>query len=201
MDWSQSGRLLIAGLGNPGPRYALTRHNWGFLLADALANEGSISLTREKHHAHMNAGEVFERSVVILKPQTYMNRSGLSIASALDFYRVEINQCVVIHDDLDLPFGVVKVKVGGGHGGHNGLRSIVAETGSRDFIRVRMGIGRPPLGSVADWVLTRFSEAEFTEINDVLRTGLLALKTLFAQGPTAAMNAVNGLIPPQREES
>lgn len=144
----------------------------------------------------MASCDVDARPVVLLKPQTFMNRSGRSVAKALTFFNVPANQCVVLHDDLDLDLGVVKVKVGGGHGGHNGLRSIIDEVGSADFVRVRLGIGRPSHGDTIDWVLGPFTSDERILHDHVFSTGVLALTTLLKQGPTAAMNAVNGRRPP-----
>jgi len=163
---------------------------------DAFARHLNIQSSREKFHAVMATCDVDQHPVVLLKPQTFMNRSGRSVAKALTFFKMPASQCVVLHDDLDLDLGVVKVKIGGGHGGHNGLRSIIDEVGHADFIRVRLGIGRPPHGDTVDWVLGAFSADEGILFDHVFNTGVLALQTLLKQGPTAAMNAVNGLRPP-----
>ncbi len=199
MVWQQSGRVLVIGLGNPGARYAGTRHNIGFMLADALAASAGVPLMREKFSALYGAGQWQGRQVVILKPQTYMNLSGRAVARSLSFFDLDTDQAVVLHDDVDLPWGDVRVKIGGGHGGHNGLRSIIQETGNRDFIRIRLGIGRPAVGDVTGHVLGRFSALERAEGEDVLAVGVKALRLLFDESPKKAMNAVNGLYRAKRE--
>ncbi|WP_457597082.1 aminoacyl-tRNA hydrolase [Hydrogenimonas sp.] len=148
---------LIVGLGNPGPQYERTRHNIGFRVVDKLVDEtGANSLSSSSFH-----GEAFKtRDTILLKPATYMNRSGISVQAVKNFYKIEIDHIVVVHDDLDLPFGAVRFKKGGGSGGHNGLKSIDAMVGS-DYLRVRMGIGKPAYKSqVVDYVLHDFSPEE-----------------------------------------
>jgi PTH1 family peptidyl-tRNA hydrolase len=148
---------LIVGLGNPGPRYEHTRHNIGFLVVDRLVDEtGARSLSSSSFH-----GELYKQGdTLFLKPTTYMNRSGVSVQAVKNFYKVELENIIVVHDDLDLPFGAVRFKKGGGNGGHNGLKSIDAMVG-RDYLRVRMGIGKPAYKSqVVDYVLHDFSPEE-----------------------------------------
>lgn len=201
MAWQTTGRVLVVGLGNPGPKYVGTRHNIGFMLAEALAHEARMSLGREKFNAVYDTGEWQGRPVVILLPQTFMNLSGQSVSPALSFFDLDSTQMVVLHDEIDLPPGDVRVKEGGGHGGHNGLRSIVKETGRRDFIRIRLGVGRPTHGNVTSHVLGRFSANEEAEVEVLIERGLLALEKLFVEGPKAAMNAVNGLYRAERSSS
>jgi len=148
---------LIVGLGNPGSKYEFTRHNIGFLTLDHLVETtGAHTLSSSSFH-----GELYKSShILFLKPTTYMNRSGVSVQAVSQFYKIEPERIVVIHDDLDLPFGAVRFKQGGGHGGHNGLKSIDALVGN-DYIRVRMGIGKPVYKSqVVDYVLSRFTPEE-----------------------------------------
>jgi len=149
-------RTLIVGLGNPGPQYEKTRHNIGFMVVDAIARAHNIDLSKNKFNAVYGTGEIDQTPCVLLKPQTFMNLSGRSLVPALAFYQVPIKKVIVIHDELDIPYGQIRLKTGGGHAGHNGLRSIIELTGSADFMRVRMGIGRPKFGDVSSFVLSPF---------------------------------------------
>ncbi|WP_353661944.1 aminoacyl-tRNA hydrolase [Hydrogenimonas sp. SS33] len=152
---------LVVGLGNPGARYERTRHNIGFLVVDRLVEKtGAHSLSSSSFH-----GDLYKKSsTLFLKPTTYMNRSGIAVQAVKNFYKIETEKIIVIHDDLDLPFGAVRFKKGGGSGGHNGLKSIDAMVGS-DYLRVRMGIGKPAYKSqVVDYVLHDFSEEEMRRL-------------------------------------
>jgi len=189
----KTDRVLVVGLGNPGSKYVGTRHNIGFVLAEALAQMARIPLSREKFKGVYGTGEFRGRPTTILLPQTYMNRSGESVSPALSFFDLEPPDCIVLHDDLDLELGDVRVKIGGGHGGHNGLRSIANQLGRKDFIRIRLGIGRPAHGNVTSYVLGRFSSEESAHLEDVIDLGLRALENIFEDGPRAAMNAINGV--------
>jgi len=152
--------LVLAGLGNPGPGYAGHRHNMGFMAADALASRYRFAPWRKKFQGDVAEGEIAGVRVLLLKPMTYMNLSGQSVAAALAFYKVEPAALIVFHDELDLPLGRVKVKIGGGHGGHNGIRDIMAHLGP-DFRRVRLGVGHPgEKDLVHDHVLQDFAKAE-----------------------------------------
>lgn len=171
---------VVVGLGNPGRSYERTRHNVGFLVADELAkrHDGSWRAKRKAEAAPVGLGS---KDVTLLKPTTYMNNSGAALAG----FKVE--QLVVIHDDLDLPTGDVRVKVGGGPGGHNGLRSVIQHLGN-DFVRVRVGIGRPPVGmSVTDYVLGRMDSA----IKEAVPLAADAVEAVIETGPEAAMNRFN----------
>ena len=139
------GPLLVVGLGNPGPDYEGTRHNVGFVVADVLAGRlGARFSAHKRSGADVAEGRLAGRRLVLAKPRGYMNLSGGPVAGAARFFSVAPTDVVVIHDDLDLEFGVVRLKRGGGEGGHNGLRSITRSTGSKEYLRVRVGIGRPP---------------------------------------------------------
>ncbi len=148
---------LIVGLGNPGQKYEKTRHNVGFWFVDQLASNQNFALKEQgKFHGFASKQEIFGHSIWLLKPMTYMNLSGKSVASLLNFYKISIEETLVIYDELDLPAGTAKLKKGGGHGGHNGLRDIVAATGSKEFYRLRLGIGHPgDRNKVVSWVLNR----------------------------------------------
>src|SRR6516225_2406106 len=162
-------RWLVIGLGNPGPEYAGNRHNSGFMVADVLAARIGTGFKRDRSRAVVATGRLAGSPVTLAKPQTFMNLSGGPVASLRSFYKISTERIVVIHDDLDLPFEAIRLKLGGGDGGHNGLRSVTAALGTRDYLRVRVGIGRPP-GRMdpADFVLHDFSAAERKLVPEVL---------------------------------
>ncbi|MGE0173867.1 MAG: aminoacyl-tRNA hydrolase [Oligoflexales bacterium] len=173
---------LIVGLGNPGPRYETTRHNAGFLLLDELADHFQITGFEEKFHGLIAKGAILGQQCLLLKPMTFMNKSGISVREAKTFFKVQPTDIVVLYDDIDLQSGVVKARAGGGHGGHNGVRSMMDEMGSGDFHRVKIGVGRPqePGRSVSDWVLSPFSDPELLEIQEkMLKEVLLRLENIF----------------------
>jgi PTH1 family peptidyl-tRNA hydrolase len=184
------GRWLIAGLGNPGPQYAGNRHNVGFLCCDLLAAEAGIGLKRDRSRAMAGAGSLAAVPVVLAKPITFMNLSGGPLSALRGFYKIPPTRIVVIHDELDLPFTSVRLKLGGGDNGHNGLRSVTAALGTRDYYRVRVGIGRPP-GRMdpADYVLRDFAAAERAELPEILGRAADAVRVLLTDGLAAAQNA------------
>ncbi len=156
---------LVVGLGNPGPSYAGNRHNAGFLVLDLLAERAGGRFRAHKGRADTVEGRLAGRRVVLVKPKCYMNESGGPVASLRSFFKVPLERVVVVHDELDLPYGAVRLKRGGGDNGHNGLRSVTSALGSRDYLRVRFGIGRPPgRQDPADFVLKDFSAAERKEL-------------------------------------
>lgn len=183
---------IVIGLGNPGRKYERTRHNIGFMVADDLAAAAGVSLSQEKHHALMGKANIGGEAVILAKPQTFMNDSGRSAAAlARDAYAAA-GDLIVVHDELDLALGTVRVKTGGGHGGHNGLRSLIDSLGSADFIRVRVGIGRPPAGAdAADYVLSPFGAEERAAAAGAVGRAAEAVRMIIADGVTKAMNAVN----------
>ena len=181
---------LVAGLGNPGAKYANNRHNLGFMVVDELAKRWSADPFREKWNGVFTRARRGGDEVVLLKPQTFMNLSGESIQKALAFFKLGVSDLVVIHDELDLPFGTLKVKVGGGAAGHNGLKSIVQHCGGPDFARVRIGVGRPPKQG-ADHVLSDFSKQECSELPAVLESAAVAVADIVDRGVQAAMNLHN----------
>lgn len=180
---------LIAGLGNPGRRYQNTRHNVGFMVVDRLAQKYTISLSEKKHDSLVGAGVVEGFRVILAKPQRYMNQSGPPVARLAAYAGLESDNILVIHDDIDIILGKLKIKTKGGHGGHNGLKSIVAAVGTGDFPRVRIGIGRPDMAAdVTDHVLGRFSAEEARMIQPVLDCAEDAVKTILCKGLIEAMN-------------
>lgn len=173
---------LIVGLGNPGAKYELTRHNLGFLVIDALLDETDNATTRQGFSGKVARVDLFGEPCVLLKPETFMNRSGTSVQQAMAFHKIALDHLLVIHDDLDLNLGDVRIKRGGGHGGHNGLRDITRLIGP-DFIRLRMGIGRPPIkGMEADYVLSPFSDQELELVADVNQKAKGAVEALLKHG-------------------
>lgn len=182
------GRALIVGLGNPGDKYAHTRHNIGVDVAVELARRAGTSIADNKFRALIGAGNVGGRSVSFLLPQTYMNLSGESVSAAMAFWKLTPDAIVALHDDIDLPMATVKLKQGGGHGGHNGLRSMDAQLPSNNYFRVRLGVGRPPHpnADVAGWVLSRFGSAQAADYERLVSTGADAVEVLLSQGLLAA---------------
>jgi PTH1 family peptidyl-tRNA hydrolase len=183
--------FLLVGLGNPGPQYLWTRHNAGFMVLDRFAARHGVAVSR-KNFGGLTAETSLEGTrLVLLKPQTFMNLSGRSVAAAARFHKVPAERIVVIHDELDLPYGSVRLKEGGGHGGHNGLRSIVQEMGDSAFLRLRVGIDRSPHPDVAGYVLQSFSPTEMEGLADILDGAVEALETLLSGGVGKAMSLFN----------
>lgn len=185
--------LLVVGLGNPGPNYARTRHNLGFVVADLLAQRmGSKFKVHKRSGAEIITGRLGGAAVVLAKPRTYMNESGRQVAPLAKFYSVPPSDIIVIHDELDLEFGRVRLKLGGGEGGHNGLRSVVAALGTKDFLRVRIGIGRPPgRKDPAAFVLENFTTAERPEVGAICEQAADAAELLIELGLEPAQNRVH----------
>jgi len=182
-------RWLIAGLGNPGPQYVGNRHNVGFMCCDVLAADANASFKRDRSRGMTASAVVSGVPAVLAKPSSFMNLSGGPIAALRAYYKIPADRIVVIHDELDLPFGSVRLKLGGGDNGHNGLRSVTAALGSREYHRLRIGIGRPP-GRMdpADFVLRNFSAAEQEELPEILDRSADAAQVLLTEGLTAAQN-------------
>lgn len=184
--------LLIAGLGNPGREYEGNRHNIGFRVVDRLRELEGMPEFRPKFSGVWTRGQVGGHPVTLLKPQGYMNLSGESVQPAAAFLKIPPENIVVVHDELDLEWKDVRIKIGGGHAGHNGLRSIIERLGSAAFVRVRVGIGKPKGGQDgADWVLSDFGPVEKAELPSVIASAVEALRGIVESGPQAAMNRVN----------
>ena len=185
--------LLVVGLGNPGPQYATTRHNLGFLVADVLADRiGSGFKLHKKSGAEVVTGRLGGRSVVLAKPRTYMNESGRHVGPLAKFYSVAPVDVIVLHDELDIDFGRIRLKFGGGAAGHNGLRSVGSALGTNDFARVRLGIGRPPgRQSGASFVLENFASRELPEVGLLCEQGADATELLVRDGLEPAQNVVH----------
>ena len=182
---------LLVGLGNPGAKYERTRHNLGFRVAQLAAEKLGMALDQTRWNAVLGTGRVRGEQIAIMLPQTFMNVSGESVGHAARFWKVDPGELVVAHDDLDLTLARIQVKVGGGDGGHNGLKSLRQHLGP-DFVRVRFGIGRPPQGwDPADFVLARFAEKEEKIVEELLPVAAEAAAMALLEGTAAAMNRFN----------
>lgn len=182
-------RWLIVGLGNPGPDYAATRHNAGQMVLALLAERVGARFRAHRARADIAEGRLAGQPVTLARPRSYMNLSGGPVAALAAFYKVSPERTVVLHDELDLPFGVVRLKLGGGDNGHNGLRSVTASLGTRDYYRVRFGIGRPPgRMEAASYVLRDFTPAERKELPFAIDRCADAAQALIAKGLTEAQN-------------
>jgi peptidyl-tRNA hydrolase, PTH1 family len=182
---------IITGLGNPGQRYLWTRHNAGFMVLDRLSELAGIRFNRHNFSALEADGFWNGERLILLKPQTFMNISGRSVAEAVRFYKIPLDSLVVVHDEIDLPFGTVRLKKGGGHGGHNGLRSIISDLGCKDFIRLRVGIGGVDLRNTTDYVLSNFNKKEIEDLLFVLDGALDMLAGLMTNGIEKTMSLFN----------
>jgi PTH1 family peptidyl-tRNA hydrolase len=185
-----TGPRIVVGLGNPGSEYAGNRHNLGAMVVDLLAAQRSDRFKKgARGFADVVETRIADERVVLAKPRSYMNDSGGRVKAVLGFYKVTPEQLIVVHDELDIPFGQVRLKIGGGPGGHNGVKSLDAALGTKEYARVRVGIGRPP-GRMdpADFVLRDFSPAERKELPLLIERGADAVETLLRQGLAAAQN-------------
>ncbi|MGV9819561.1 aminoacyl-tRNA hydrolase [Nocardia xishanensis] len=193
MTESTTGPVLVVGLGNPGPEYERTRHNVGFLVADVLAERvGGRFAVHKKSGADLLQARLDGRQVLLAKPRSYMNLSGRPVAALARFFSVPPTEVIVVHDELDLPFGAVKLKRGGGEGGHNGLRSISSALTTKDYVRTRIGIGRPPgRQDPADFVLKPFSAPERKEVPVIVEQAADAVELLLRVGLETAQNQLH----------
>jgi len=189
-------RWLIAGLGNPGPGYADNRHNVGFMVADLLADRLSALFKRDRSRAQLTSGRLGGQSVLIAKPMSFMNDSGGPVAALLGYYKIPPGALIVVHDELDLPFGAIRLKVGGGDNGHNGLRAVTRSLRTPEYNRVRVGVGRPAgRRDPADFLLSDFTSAEREELPLVVDRAADAVEALLDRGLAAAQNDFNRATP------
>jgi len=181
---------LIVGLGNPGGQYRFTRHNIGFLVVERLAEEFDIDLRTKGFSSLYGKGRIGDEKVIVAEPQTFMNLSGQAVSGLFEYFKIPSpDDLIVVHDDLDLPFTAVRLKAGGGHGGHKGLQSIMERLGQQGFRRVRLGIGRPPVKTMVDsYVLSPFSPEEIQRLPEVVTTAVEAASFMITHGIQAAMN-------------
>ena len=187
-DW-----YLIVGLGNPDRKYKKNRHNTGFMVADRAADRHGLSFGKLQSKAALASGRMIEKSLLIAKPQSYMNNSGQPVRSLVDFYKIPLERLIVVYDDLDLPTGTVRLRPEGGAGGQNGMKDIIQHLGTQQFARLRMGIGRPA-GRMdpVDYVLQDFGKDEWEVMQIALDSAVDALETWLADGIQLAMSRFNG---------
>ncbi|WP_018248276.1 aminoacyl-tRNA hydrolase [Orenia marismortui] len=182
---------LIVGLGNPGAKYNLTRHNAGFMVIDSLAKEYVVNVNSKEKQALVAKLHIGREKVILAKPQTFMNNSGQSVRALADYYNIDTQDIMVIYDDLDLEVGRIRVRPKGGHGGHNGIKSIIDHLGQKKFARLRVGIGRPEYGTVTDYVLGKFSREESKKVNKTLEEAVEAIKLYLESDLNDVMNKYN----------
>ena len=182
---------IVVGLGNPGKEYENTRHNIGFMALDKLSEKLNIDITREKHKALVGKGEYKNESVMLVKPQTFMNLSGDAVVDAMNFYKEKPEKIIVIVDDIDLPVGKLRIRKNGSAGTHNGLKSIVANINSQEFIRVKVGVGQNRSMDLADYVLSNFSKEERNIIDESVEKAAEATLMIMEGKITEAMNKFN----------
>lgn len=188
LDW------IIVGLGNPGSEYERTRHNVGFRTVDLLAKQAEVKIDRAKFRALTRSANLAGQKVLLLKPETYMNRSGEAVQLAAMFYKVPISHILVLSDDISLPVGKIRVRAEGSAGGHNGLKSIIGQLDSQDFPRIRIGVGAKPHPDydLADWVLSNFTPEEETLLIPAIEHAAAAVLELIQNGPQSAASRYNG---------
>ena len=184
---------LIVGLGNPGAKYAGTRHNAGFSVIDELAERHNIKVDTSKHKALIGKGVINGEKVILAMPQTFMNLSGESVRAIMDFYKLTVDDLIVVYDDIDLDVGKIRIREKGSAGGHNGMKNIILHSGSQDFVRVRVGVGKKPEHmDLADHVLSRFSREDLPLMRESCGKACDALEVILSDGAVAAMNRYNG---------
>lgn len=192
-ETSHTALRLVVGLGNPGLQYARNRHNVGFMLLDRLAAEQHAEFSHKRFDSKLCEITLEGKRVLLVKPQTYMNSSGSAVEGAAAFYHIPTNEIMIVHDDLDLPLGRLRVRSGGGAGGHHGVESVIDKMGTDEIPRLRIGIGRPDTHEDVGHVLGNFSEVEKSLIEDVLDQGEQALRVWLSSGIISAMNQFNQL--------
>lgn len=186
---------LVVGLGNPGREYRNTRHNIGFFAIDALAKALGVSLGKVQSKALVGQGKIGSSKVILVKPQTYMNLSGQAVSGLLNFYKISTEHLIVIHDDIDLPFGTIRIRPGGGSAGQRGVKSIIEKVGTQEFARMRLGVGRPPgQMDAAAYVLQPFTKEDEEFLVNFLSKAAEAANEFVNNGLNAAMNKYNGTI-------
>ncbi|PLX87497.1 MAG: aminoacyl-tRNA hydrolase [Desulfuromonas sp.] len=182
---------LLVGLGNPGGKYVGTRHNIGFAVIERFAERHRINLKKKGYQGIYGVGRAAGVETTLLQPQTFMNLSGASVNAAFQSLGVDPGDLIVVYDDLDLPFGALRLRPGGGHGGHNGIRDICSVLGRKDFVRLRFGIGKPVHGNTTGHVLGRFSTDEMTYLGELIETAVDAVEAVLTGDVQTAMNRFN----------
>ena len=183
---------MIAGLGNPTKEYDKTRHNVGFAVIDELADHYGIDVSERKHRAFCGRGVIEGQKVLLVKPQTFMNLSGESLRSVLDYYKVLPEELIVIYDDISLPPGQLRIRLKGSAGGHNGIKNIIGHLGTQEFPRIKVGVGeKPPRMDLKDYVLSRFSKGEQELMDEAFQEAAQAVVMMLGEGADRAMNHFN----------
>ncbi len=192
-DHREGPLKLIVGLGNPGIEYASSRHNAGFMVLDRLAEQHGLSFSRRRFNATLAEGLIEGQRVVLAKPQTFMNASGQAVGKLVSFFHIHTHDIIIVYDDLDLPFGRLRMRAQGSAGGHHGMESIISALGTSDFARLRIGIGRPETREDIDHVLGRFTREEESELATVLDHAAQAVDVWLTEGVEKSMNQFNSL--------
>lgn len=190
---SQNTPYLVVGLGNPGPRYARTRHNIGFMVVDELARRHGLRFSKGQGNSEVARGSIEGNQIILTKPQTFMNNSGMAVGSVSRFYRVPIERILVVYDELALPLGTIRIREKGSSAGHNGVKSLISHLGTQGFPRIRVGVDQPPQGrhGQIDWVLSRFSADEQKVVDGVISRAADAVEAILTDGIERAMNFYN----------
>lgn len=192
--------MLITGLGNPGPEYAETRHNVGFMVINRLSRRWDIQIDKRKFNGRIGSGRFDDQKVILQKPATFMNRSGLAVREAMDFYKLTNEDLLIIYDDLDLPTGQLRIRTKGSAGGHKGLTDVINHIGSNEIARIRIGIDSPgPKGDTVDYVLSRFSKEEQPIIEKAIEKAVDAVEIIIRDGCSKAMDRFNEKITNDKE--
>lgn len=182
---------LIAGLGNPGEKYASTRHNSGFMTATLLAEKNNITLNKTGCNAVYGKGKICGEDVIIALPQTYMNESGIAVKGLMSYFKIDINNVIIIYDDMDIDVGAIRIKPDGSAGSHNGMKSVIFHLNSDIFKRVRIGIGRPEHNDTVDFVLGRFPVSQHEALTEAMENASDAIECIISKGIEPAMNKYN----------
>ena len=182
--------FLVVGLGNPGLQYEKTRHNVGFMSADLLMKKEGGEFTKHKMDSHFGECEIGKKRILVMKPQTFMNNSGTAVSAVSKFYKIPIDQIIIISDDISLDVGKIRIRRKGSHGGHNGLKDIFQLLGTDDIMRVKIGVGAKPHPDydLADWVLGKFPKEDEENLNTALENSVKAIEEIIKQGIDSAMN-------------
>ncbi len=183
---------IVVGLGNPGKKYEGTRHNVGFHAIDLLASKHQIQVSKLKHKALVGEGRIGTEKVILVKPQTFMNLSGQSLMELIQFYKIDTEKIIVLYDDIDVKVGSLRIREKGSAGSHNGMKNIIYLVQKDNFPRVRIGVGKPVVGDLADYVLSGFPSNEVPLIKDAIGNAVLAVETIIQENLQQAMNKYNG---------
>lgn len=183
---------LIVGLGNPGKKYEKTKHNVGFMVIDDFAKDNSINISKIKFKSFIGEGFIGTEKVILMKPQTYMNLSGMAVREAVEYYNLHISDIIVVYDDIDIDFGAIRIRKKGSAGTHNGMRNIIYQLKDDDFPRVRIGIGRPKHGELRDFVISNFTKKDSEDLLRLIERGVKSVQDIIEKGIDASMNLNNG---------